>query len=80
MGELVLSNRRSATFPSPEPSRLKPSIHPFPNEGAFELGEARKNSEHQFALSTGRVDFLGEAFQGDATLLSTLHRQDELPH
>ena len=80
MGELLLTNRRSATLPSPQPSRLKPSIHPFPDEGPLELGKRGENPEHQFPLSTGGVDFLCETFQGNASLFQHLHRFDELPH
>ena len=36
--------------------------------------------EVQFALSKGGVNFLGEAFQGNATLFQHLHRVDKLPH
>ena len=48
--KLLVSDGRPAAFPSPKPSRLKPSLHPFTNERAFIFGEREQEVIETYEL------------------------------
>jgi len=57
----------------------KPGIRSVSNQRNLELGERRKDVEHELAAGRRRVDHrLSEAAELDATLLENLHGLDEL--
>src|SRR5262245_44913753 len=70
--------RRSSASSASCMCRRKSGIRSVSNQRNLELGERRKDVEHELAAGRRRVDRLSEAAELDATLLENVHGLDEL--
>ena len=60
------------------PRRGKPSLDSFLDQGPFELRKRAKNVEQELTLRRGGIHMLGQRTKGNATVLESGHRGEEM--